>query len=75
MARVAGPEIRGFDVQASGGDDADAAARSLFSVYQMRSPRWRSLAWEDLREETKRLLRREAMWSAAGHPQRPSFHR
>lgn len=40
----------------------DSAARLLFAQYSRQSPRWSGLSWENLREDTRRLFRREAEW-------------
>ncbi|PWC31170.1 hypothetical protein [Azospirillum sp. TSO35-2] len=40
----------------------ERAAQSLFTQYSRQSPRWHGLAWESLREDTRRLFRREAAW-------------
>lgn len=45
----------------------DRDARLLFARYSQQSPRWRGLSWDTLREDTRRLFRREAAWSL--HPQ------
>jgi hypothetical protein len=55
MAFGAGSNIRHVE-------DVDAAARALFSSYKMQHPRWTNLTWEELREETRRMLRREVVW-------------
>lgn len=44
---------------------ADSAARLLFDQYSRQSPRWHGLSWESLREDTRRLFRREAEWGRA----------
>jgi len=44
------------------GTVADSAARLLFARYSRQSPRWQGLSWENLREDTRRLFRREAEW-------------
>jgi hypothetical protein len=45
------------------GTGDDRAARLLFARYSQQSPRWSGLSWESLREDTRRLFRREAEWS------------
>lgn len=44
------------------GPALDRAARSLFAQYSRQSPRWSGLSWETLREDTRRMFRREAEW-------------
>lgn len=41
----------------------ERAARLLFAQYSRQSPRWSGLSWDGLREETRRLFRREAEWT------------
>ncbi len=43
----------------------DSAAQRLFDQYSRQSPRWHGLSWEGLREDTRRLFRREAEWGRA----------
>lgn len=56
---------RSIGESAMGSEDGaglDAEARRLFARYGQQSARWRGLSWDMLREDTRRMFRREAEW-------------